>query len=66
MKNLKIIKGSTKDLKQKESSIKTIGLNVPMHEELMLRINKAALERNLTKAAYVRMAIEEKLKKDGF
>lgn len=45
---------------------KTIGMNIPMQENLMNRINKAALNNNLTKAAYVRQAIEEKLKKDGF
>ena len=45
---------------------KTIGMNLPMHEDLMKRINEASLSNNLTKAAYVRQAIEEKLKKDGF
>ncbi len=45
---------------------KTIGMNLPMHDELMKRINDAALSSNLTKAAYVRKAIEEQLKKDGF
>lgn len=45
---------------------KTIGMNLPMHDELMKRINEAALNSNLTKAAYVRNAIEEQLKKDGF
>jgi len=45
---------------------KTIGMNIPMQENLMNRINKAALNNNLTKSAYVRQAIEEKLKKDGF
>jgi predicted DNA-binding protein len=58
-------------MKQKEKinphiSYKTIGMNLPMHEELMKKISIAALDSNLTKAAYVRQAIEDKLKKDGF
>ncbi len=51
---------------QKDGPQKTVGLNVPMHEDLMGRITKAALDKNFTKAAYVRKAVEERLKKDGF
>lgn len=52
--------------KTKDFENKTVGMNLPMHENLMRRLNAASLESNLAKAAYVRQAIEEKLKKDGF
>jgi len=50
----------------KNNDNKTVGMNLPMHESLMKRLNAASLNSNLAKAAYVRQAIEEKLKKDGF
>lgn len=52
--------------KNKEQENKTVGMNLPMHESLMRRLYNASLESNLAKAAYVRQAIEEKLKRDGF
>lgn len=52
--------------KNKENENKTVGMNLPMQESLMKRLNAASLESNLAKAAYVRQAIEEKLKRDGF
>jgi predicted DNA-binding protein len=52
--------------KNKEQENKTVGMNLPMHESLMKRLYAASLDSNLAKAAYVRQAIEEKLKRDGF
>jgi predicted DNA-binding protein len=52
--------------KNKNQENKTVGMNLPMHELLMKKLNAASLNSNLTKAAYVRQAIEEKLKRDGF
>lgn len=46
-------------------SKKAIALNVPMEKDLMERILAASKKIHIGKAAYARMAIEEKLQKDG-
>jgi hypothetical protein len=44
---------------------KVIALNVPMDQEFMNRIELAAKKMHVGKAAYTRMAIEEKLQRDN-
>lgn len=48
---------------KKEVAIK-VEMNLTMNEILMKELNIASLKKNMTKSAYVREAIEEKLKKD--
>lgn len=43
---------------------KQLALNVPMNEELMKRVEKAASGMHVGKAAYARIALEEKLRRD--
>jgi hypothetical protein len=43
---------------------KPVALNVPMDAEFMDRIQDAAKKMHVGKAAYARMALEEKLQKD--
>lgn len=43
---------------------KQIALNVPMDEEFMKRIAVSSHKMHVGKAAYARMAIEEKMQKD--
>lgn len=53
------------DKKDKKLKLKKqIALNVPMDEELMTRIAKAAHKIHVGKAAFARMAIEEKMQKE--
>ncbi|NCQ51478.1 hypothetical protein GW796_06205 [archaeon] len=53
-----------KNKEKKEN--KTLGFNLTIQENLMKRMNEASLNNNLTKAAYLRLALEDKLKKDGY
>ena len=46
------------------SKKKQLALNVPMDEALMKRVEKASKGMHVGKAAYARIALEEKLRKD--
>lgn len=45
---------------------KIIALNVPMDEIFMSRINDYSKKMHIGKAAYARIAIEEKMQKEKF
>lgn len=47
-----------------EKKKKQLALNVPMTEDLMSRVEKASSGMHVGKAAYARIALEEKLRKD--
>ncbi len=47
-----------------EKKKKQLALNVPMTEDLMNRVEKASSGMHIGKAAYVRIALEEKLRRD--
>lgn len=53
------------ETKEKKLKLKKItALNVPMDDQFMERINDAAKKMHIGKAAYARIAIEEKMQKD--
>lgn len=52
------------DKKNSDKKSKQLALNVPMTGELMDRVEKAAKSMHVGKAAYARIALEEKLRKD--
>lgn len=60
--NLKGIFMDKKDILEKKK--KQLALNVPMTEELMNRVEKASSGMHVGKAAYARIALEEKLRRD--